>query len=57
MIFSNKDYIQRQFEEAVRKTSLEEVMQAFCEYICEEDRREFIGYYCDDHNCFPEEDE
>lgn len=57
MVFSNKDYVQRQFEEAVRKTSLEEVMQAFCNYICEEDRREFIGYYCDDHNCFPDEDE
>lgn len=57
MIFSNDDYTQQEFEAAVRKMGLEKVMQAFCEYICEEDRREFIGYYCDDHNCFPEEDE
>ena len=55
--FSNNEWAQKCFERAVEKTSLEEVMQAFVNYVCDEDAREFIGYYCDDKNCFPEDED
>ena len=57
MKFSDNNYVQKKFEQAIEKTSLEEVVESLCGYVTEEDLQEFIGYYCDAHNCFPKEDD
>ena len=49
---SKDRYVQKLFETAIEIKGVEYVLQELCKYISEEDKRDFIGYFCDDENCF-----
>lgn len=53
MKYSNDKYTQHLFETAVEIKGLEYVLQKFCNYILDEYKRDFIGHFCDDENCYP----
>lgn len=55
--FSDSEWYQKCFEKAVETKGLEYVLQEFANYVCWEDKHDFIGYLCDDLNCFPSDEE
>lgn len=56
-IFDDNNWTQKKLDAAIKYGGIENVFKELCEYICEEELGEFLGYYCDNNNCFPEDDE
>jgi hypothetical protein len=54
-IFEKDSWKQKKLECAINKNGIEDVFESLCEYICEEELSEFLNYYCDDNDCWPED--
>lgn len=54
-IFDDNSWTQKTLDAAIKHGGMENVFKELCKYICEEELREFLGYYCDNNNCFPED--
>ena len=55
-IFEVGTWNQKKLEAAINKCGIEKVFEDLCNYIPEEELAEFLGYFCDEEDCWPEED-
>lgn len=56
-IFEEGSWNQKKLECAINKMGIANVFESLCNYICEEELADFLGYYCDSHDCFPEDED
>lgn len=56
-VFVENNWDQEKLRCALEKTGIENVFQALCEYICDDELGDFLSQYCDDHDCWPDLDE
>ena len=56
-IFEEGSWDQRKLECAINKCGVEKVFEELCKYICDEDLEDFLGYFCDEEDCWPEDED
>lgn len=52
-----RKHIDKMFDYAINATSQSEVLAELIDWLSDEDLLNFINTYCDEHDCYPHEDE
>lgn len=56
-IFEEGSWNQKKLEAAINKCGVEKVLEDLCNYICEDELSDFLGYFCDEEDCWPKDED